>query len=86
MSEDLVYLVTVFVGQVQLGLFWHEIHARLLGRYFHVNGFVRLNSNDQLVSSTRAIENVAWNVFELNANLSLALIECFKIINRKKWS
>lgn len=62
------------VGQVQLG--HHRLHGQTgkLGVHLDVDGLVGLDTDDQLVAGN-VLENTRGHILELNADLSLLLVE-----------
>lgn len=74
---DLEVREAAAVGQVQLGN--HRLHGQTgqLGVHLDINRLVGLNTNDQLVAGD-ILEDTRGHILELDADLSLLLVEGWK--------
>jgi hypothetical protein len=67
---------SVLVGQIELSGDSTCLESGELGVHLHVDCFVGLDSEDELVSAN-IVENASFDILELDSDLDLGLVECW---------
>lgn len=77
------YLVATAISEIELRLLGVEEHARLLGHHLGVDGLVGLHPHHQFIALALVLEDVTWDIPELQPHLSLALVQCLPTAQHK---